>query len=354
MNDHARISDELAGNTDALVRLGRSMMNSGRGGQALVMFKKVSAERPNDPDLANAMRTALSHNVPTWHRNMLHDTPRDEAFDRAIRRAITPDMVVLDIGTGSGLLAMMAARAGATRIVACERHPALAETARDIVAANGYADRITILSKYSRELDRDRDLAGGADLIIAEVFGRDLLAEDMLRTIEDAVARLARPGVQIIPRIGAVRVALAHCEGFQSDPLTTSGFDVGKFAVHYSPSIMLPVGYKRLALRSRSTDLMSFDLRPGAAPTAHRTSVGLSCTGPANGFVQWIKLELDDIESYENAPAPGAKSSWYAAFHPFADDRPALRGECVQVHASHDFDYLRCWEARAPASLQTA
>ena len=44
------------------------------------------------------------------------------AYDAALRRAIRPGCRVLEIGTGSGLLAMMAARAGAAQVVTCERN----------------------------------------------------------------------------------------------------------------------------------------------------------------------------------------------------------------------------------------
>ncbi|MEL7220183.1 MAG: 50S ribosomal protein L11 methyltransferase [Bacteroidota bacterium] len=44
----------------------------------------------------------------------------------------------MDIGTGSGLLAMMAARAGAQEVVACEMNPLLAEAASQIVEQNGF------------------------------------------------------------------------------------------------------------------------------------------------------------------------------------------------------------------------
>lgn len=346
MSEDVHVSDALMTDIDALVKLGRAMMNAGRGSQAMAVFKTALAERPDDPELVNAARTILSHNVPTWHRLMLADTPRDQAFDRAIRRAVTPDTMVLDIGTGSGLLSMMAARAGARRVVACERHPAIAATAREIVAVNSFADRIEVFAKHSSELDRDRDLGGGADLIIAEVFGRDLLYEDALRTLSDAVTRLARPGVRLIPQLGVVRVALAHHANHRPDPHIASGFDVGKFAMHYSTSEGVPIGSKHLTLCSDPADLLSFDLRPGASAPPPRGSGDLTCTRQANGFVQWIRLELDDEESYENAPAPGASSSWYAGFHPFPDEGTAAPGERVRVHGSHDQDYLRCWSTR--------
>ena len=105
--------------------------------------------------------------VPFWHIPMLNDRRRNDAFERAIRAAIEKagkDALVLDIGTGSGLLSMMAARAGARKIVTCERVPVIAETAERIVAANGYDRQINVVNKGSNELVVGRDIPSRADM----------------------------------------------------------------------------------------------------------------------------------------------------------------------------------------------
>jgi type III protein arginine methyltransferase len=115
---------------------------------------------------------------------------------------------LLDIGTGSGLLAMHAAKAGASHVYAFELDQRLALTARDIFAANGLADRVTILPVHSTELDRDRDLAGGADLVISEISSDDLLGESVLCSLGDVQKRLCRPGAIFLPSRASIRVAV--------------------------------------------------------------------------------------------------------------------------------------------------
>ena len=94
---------------------------------------------------------------------MVRDEARNAAYDAALRRAVTPGMRVLEIGTGSGLLAMMAARAGARHVYTCEVVPQIAQAAREIVARNGYAERITVLDKHSNAIAPD-EIGGPADL----------------------------------------------------------------------------------------------------------------------------------------------------------------------------------------------
>lgn len=93
----------------------------------------------------------------TSYTDMLNDDARNRAYRRALEAAVQPDDLVLDIGTGTGLLAMMAARsmrhANSTgSVVGCEVHPATANLARRIVAANGLADTVCIVGKRSNDL----------------------------------------------------------------------------------------------------------------------------------------------------------------------------------------------------------
>ncbi|KAA0174219.1 hypothetical protein FNF27_04231 [Cafeteria roenbergensis] len=76
--------------------------------------------------------------------SMLHDTGRIRAFERAIEGAVARfraahgrGPVVLDIGAGTGLLSMLAARAGAAAVFACEMYEPMARVARRVVADNG-------------------------------------------------------------------------------------------------------------------------------------------------------------------------------------------------------------------------
>jgi len=79
---------------------------------------------------------------------MMGDGVRMRAYEQALREAVKPGSVVLDIGTGTGIFAMLAARFGARRVYAIEPADAI-QVARDIAAANGCADRIEFIQGLS-------------------------------------------------------------------------------------------------------------------------------------------------------------------------------------------------------------
>jgi type II protein arginine methyltransferase len=341
----ASISSALGSSSAALIKLGRALMGSGEGAKAVALFDGLMNSRGHDADLASAARIVLSHGIPQWHATMLNDTVRNDAYERAIRRTVTPETTVLDIGSGSGLLAMMAARAGARHVYTCELNPAVAETAREIVAANGFADRITVLAGHSTGLDAERDLGGRVDVVVSEIFGNDLLCEGALASLDHAAEQLARPGATFIPFRASLRVALASFDKPSLRlPAQVSGFDLTRFDRHLTSHRSLPVGNKRLSLCSPAHDLLTFTFGQDAPPHPARADLRIAAPAdPANGLVQWIAFDLDDQDRYENAPSPGRYSAWGAIFHTFPDELGHHHGRDIHVHADHDGEFPRIW-----------
>ena len=131
---------------------------------------------------------------PVEHARMLHDDRRTRDYLAAISAAVRPGDVVLDIGTGSGVLAVAAARAGARRVYAVEASD-IAEVAARVFAANGVADTVTLVPGWSRQID----LPEPADLLVAEIIGNEPLEEEILETTLDARRRLLKPDARLIP-----------------------------------------------------------------------------------------------------------------------------------------------------------
>jgi len=133
---------------------------------------------------------------PVEHARMLHDERRTGDYLAALAAAVRPGDVVLDIGTGSGVLAVAAARAGARRVYAVEATD-IAAVAEQVFVANGVQDRVTLVSGWSRQIE----LPEPADLLVSEIIGSEPLEEEILETTLDARRRLLKPGARLIPHV---------------------------------------------------------------------------------------------------------------------------------------------------------
>jgi type II protein arginine methyltransferase len=244
--------------------------------------------------------------VPRWHFPMVHDRRRNAAFDAAIRRSVGADSRVLDIGTGTGLLALMAARAGARSVVACESNANVAAIAREVIARNGFAERITVHAQPSFALRVGHELPVRADVVLAEVFDSAVIGEGVLPTLEDALARLCTDDCRVIPCRAELRAALV-----ESPPLWAQGavdeidgFDLSP--LNEARPGLLGLDADRLAMRALSADvtLLDFAFEPGAAPTPLTSRVELAATRPglAHAVVYWMRLWLDETEAIDNRP----------------------------------------------------
>lgn len=328
-----------------LVRLGCALMTAGKGAQAVAIVERALEDHRDDPEWREAARAVLSHGVPGFHRSMLADAVRNDAYARAIRETVRPGDVVLDIGAGSGLLAMMAAQAGAGRVVACEANPALAATARRIVELNGFADRIEIVAEKSTALGRSGALAEGADVIVSEIFSHTLLDEGAIESLNDGMKRLVRPGARIIPASASVEVALVDYDGEVMPPVDrVAGFDLSAFDRHMPAAMTVPTKSRHLHLRSLASSLFDLDFTRGEAPAEGRRALALeSFGGRVTGIVQWIALQLAEGVAFENAPARDRWSHWPCVVYPFDSPLETSEGEEVRIEGWHDALRLRIW-----------
>ncbi|KPA75663.1 arginine N-methyltransferase-like protein [Leptomonas pyrrhocoris] len=130
------------------------------------------------------------------HMEMLKDYHRTTSYRDAMWRNgyMFKDKVVLDVGCGTGILSMFAARAGARKVIGIDCS-SVAVQARQIVQDNGFGDVITIIQGKVEELELDEKV----DIIISEWMGYFLLYESMLNTVLYARDRWGTPEVKILP-----------------------------------------------------------------------------------------------------------------------------------------------------------
>lgn len=292
------------------LKLGLDLAGGKGRALAIALADKAAAEHPDDPLWQALANVVLRRDVPSFHGGMLHDHRRNGAYRAAIER-FAPGRTVLDIGTGSGLLAMMAARAGAERVYACEEDSMLAASARKIIAANGLSDRIKVFDCHSGRLDRMRDLDGGVDLVVSEVFADQVLDEGVLGALAHARAHLTRPGAIFLPERASAMVALADFPPGPAPVGMVEGFDLSGFNVHLNPRPALRADDPGLVLRSEAACLFDFDFAAGDPPQCAANTVELVSTGGmVSGLAQWLHLRFADDITYENRPGSGPDLHW--------------------------------------------
>lgn len=129
-------------------------------------------------------------------KQMLMDHVRMKAYHSAIvaNRASFEGKVVLDVGTGSGVLAIWAAQAGASKVFAVE-YTDMAHHARKLVEANGLSHIVEVIQSSAEDLQ----LPCQVDIIISEWMGYILLRESMLDSVIRARNRWLKPGGAMFP-----------------------------------------------------------------------------------------------------------------------------------------------------------
>jgi len=339
---------QVEGKPEAMAVLAR-LVRADDAALAVSLCSRALELAPDHGEVRAIAAEVMSVGVPDWHFEIVRDIPRNDAYEAALRRAIFPGCKVLEIGTGSGLLAMMAARAGAAEVITCEGEYAIAQAARDIIARNGYADRVRVIGKHSTALDVDKDLGGPADILVSEIVSNDLLGEGTLPTLEHARGRLLKPNAKVIPARGRVRVALGEDEEWERARMGhAAGFDLTPFNRLAAPHRPIEVGAARLRIRSEAADLFSFDFTSGGPYLEQKAETTLlTQSRRINGIIQWIALDLDGEGVYENRPEPGTSSSWMAVFHPFDREIETGPGRQVTVQGRHDRGGLRIWAKMA-------
>lgn len=159
---------------------------------------------------------------------MLADKPRMKFYHEAVARHIQPQDRVIDLGTGTGILAAFASRRGAAKVYAID-HSKILETAKTL-AKHNEIQNVEFVATHSKEFSLDQKV----DVIVHEQMGDCLFDEAMVANVTDLRDRLLKPGGLILPS----RFEL-YCEPIQVRDqrvvpfiweLNVHGFDYGCLA----------------------------------------------------------------------------------------------------------------------------
>jgi 2-polyprenyl-3-methyl-5-hydroxy-6-metoxy-1,4-benzoquinol methylase len=276
------------------------------------------------------------HVLFDYHRSMLQDGARTDAFRRAIAAVVKPGHVVVDLGCGSGILSLFACEAGARRVYSLEVGPAI-ELARAAAEANGFRDRITLIDGLSKA----STIPEAADVLVGEILGHGGLDEQILSFFIDA-RRFLKPGAAVIPRRVEIVAAPAGGGGTHARLVAfwngVHGFDyarVGRWAAQQTYALET----KPEELRSAPAVLASVDLASiDSAFVSGSAEFRFSQATEVDGFALWFRAQLSDDETLSNAP-PLRTPSWRQMFLPVEVPLHVSAGDVVQLNVS-TFDGL--------------
>lgn len=294
---------------------------------------------PQDHKVRIATEWAMRRSIPRWHFALVHDLRRNAVYEQALRHFVKPEMIVLEIGTGTGILAMMAARAGAKHVYTCEMETLIADAARENIAKNGFAERVTVITKKSTALVVGEDLPTRADLLVSEIVGNGLLGENVLPIIQDAKARLLTPEANILPAQIALRGALVGGAQWteQCRLGEICGLDLSAFN-RLSPSTVSPRinGHTLDDALSDESEILRFDFMSQSDYPAEKQVITLRARrdGIADGFLHWLWLGFGDTIEFDNKPP--LQSHWLPILHLFPQPLTLRIGDTVQLSVEHD------------------
>lgn len=253
---------------------------------------------------------------------MLSDEARNRAFAAAIEARVQPGARVLDIGAGCGPWAILAAKRGASRVVAIERNPAIVPVLRALVRDNGLTDKIEIVVGDSQKVAID----GQFDVIVSETIGSEAFDENIVAILRDARARWLAPGGVLVPERLSLVAAPARLSYDGAAPTLGIGlplhFDRLRSLFQHFPAPM-PPNYRTDLLAAPATlievDLSTIDRDADLSQltaTWHVDDASL-----VEGISMWVAAELAPGVTVLSRDCP----SWTRLFFPF-DALPAESG----------------------------
>jgi precorrin-6B methylase 2 len=268
--------------------------------------------------------------------SMIADEVRMGAFARALRQAITPGAVVIDIGTGTGIFALLACRFGARRVYAIEPDDAI-QVAREMAAANGCADRIEFIQSLSTQVT----LPERADVIVADIGGVLPWFQHHLPSMADARRRLLKPGGVLIPQRDMAWAAVVESPELyarHTGPWRDNEFGLDMEAARrlvvntWNKGSVTPDNLLTAVQRWATTDYRVVedpDIRAAVTWSVTRPGIG-------HGFAAGFDRTLADGIYLSNAPdAPDdirPRRIYGTIFFPWPAPVPLVAGDVVTIH----------------------
>lgn len=273
------------------------------------------------------------------HIAMLDDQGRTKAFIDAINLTVKAGAVVVDIGTGTGVLAAAAARAGAKTVYAIEAG-AIRRVAQGLFQQNGLAEKVKLTAGWSTQTE----LPGPADVIVGELLGNDPFGEDVVEIFRDAVRRMLKPGGKVLPEqveswgvLVQVPSEVAGKHRFETTTLQrwqeSYGFDFSPLMAENPASVFTvsPQTASAWKFLSAPFSVSRADLLNGEEVScSEQIEVTVSADGLVNGVLFFFTARLcEGIQISTDPQAVGSDCHWRNVVRLFGAEQKVSKGDAV-------------------------
>ena len=285
-----------------------------------------------------------------FYGQMIADARRMETYVAALRKTVRSDSVVMDLGCGPGVLALIACKLGARRVYAVEPENVIG-LAREAAAANGFADRIEFFENVSTEIV----LPEPANIIVSDLRGVLPWFQQHIPSIIDARQRLLAPGGVLIPQRDVLWAAVVEAPKqyeelvgpWQSDEF---GLDLtaGRRLITntWRKTRLTPEQFLTEPVSWSTVDYYEVD----SPDTSAEISWGASRNGTAHGIAVWFDSELAEGIGFSNYPA-APRLIYGTGLFPFPEPVQVCEGDRIKSRLAADFvknDYVWRWDTDFP------
>ena len=268
--------------------------------------------------------------VVNEHRTYLSDPIRGACYERAIAEVVQPGDVVVDLGCGTGILGLLACRAGAARVYAIEQ-TSLIGLAREISRRNGVSDRMTFLRGCSLQIE----LPERVDVVLADQMGPFGIDAGILDYFGDARVRFLKPGGTSIPSELELSVAPIESQEISDDVQFWESSPLG-FDLRSVQGLAINSGYYLTVtsdnVLGEPVVLGSMDPSAPLDPTfVARGSSIVQRPGVLHGLGTWFKAQLSPSVVMSNSPLASDRISRSNLFYPVGKPVQVEPGDRVDI-----------------------
>jgi len=279
---------------------------------------------------------------------MIADGERFEAYREALRETVRPATTVLDIGTGTGIHALIAAQLGARHVYAIETSDAI-QVAREVARDNGFEDRITFIQGISSSVS----LPEPVDLIVSDM--RDVLPffGHHIPSIVDARERLLADGGVLIPQRDELYIAPVDAPEIYEGIVGPWSDNDTRLDMRAARRLATQIVHRKHIdqeqLLAPAREWASLDYRTVQDANAEgKISWPVERSGTLHGLSAWFDTKLTDSVGFSNAP--GMEPLIYGmSFFPLPEAVPVRAGDMIHVTLSARLladNYVWRWRTR--------